>query len=104
MTVKDHLTRLAFGRSPFEPLSPAQQAQFSAASTTATATSAEPQTQRRYVQQYDASGAPMNPSSAARKQAMRRAQNEVLALVGVCERKGEVKEGEAKESGGRGGG
>ncbi|KAK4945505.1 hypothetical protein LTR28_008019, partial [Elasticomyces elasticus] len=97
------------GRSPFEPLSPAQHAQFSAASTTdnpttATTTSAEPQTRRRYVQQYDASGAPMNPSSAARKQAMRRAQNEVLALVGVCERKGEVKEGEAKEGGGRGGG
>ncbi len=38
------------------------------------------------MQQYDSRGHPTNPASRARARSLIRAQNDVLATIGVCER------------------
>lgn len=74
---QQYLTRLALGRSAFEPVDgiidpqPVQ----------------DDFENEAHVQQYDAKGQPMNPQIDAFKADMRKAQNDVLALVGVVERK-----------------
>lgn len=40
-----------------------------------------------YVQRYDRKGNPINPEATRRLEAQIAAKNEVLAVVGVCERK-----------------
>ncbi|KAF2649484.1 hypothetical protein K491DRAFT_683815 [Lophiostoma macrostomum CBS 122681] len=86
------LTRLAFGRSPFEP-----------SDATAPATDhVQPQHQNQgqgisrvvqtsnkhsYVQQYDERGNPVNPRAHSYGRRLRHAQNDVLSSIGVVERR-----------------
>ncbi|KAF2169094.1 hypothetical protein M409DRAFT_65378 [Zasmidium cellare ATCC 36951] len=74
---QQYLTRLALGRSAFEPIEETQQP------------TQQPQTPEdgRPQQQYDSKGRPTNPRIDAFNAEMRKAQNDVLALVGVVERK-----------------
>ena len=80
------LTNLAQGRSAYEPPEPeddieslrrleAAQARSLAQSSTGP---------EQYVQQFDPSGRPINPASRIAVRDMIRAQNDVLATVGVC--------------------
>ncbi|KAK4500119.1 hypothetical protein PRZ48_008305 [Zasmidium cellare] len=74
---QQYLTRLALGRSAFEPTEETQQPPQRTQSTE----------DGRHQQQYDSKGQPINPSIDAFNAEMRKAQNDVLALVGVVERK-----------------
>ena len=81
---QQYLERLALGRSPFQ-------------SGPATTNHANTQSQRQpaeavnstgaSTQQYDSKGRPTNPATEAQNAKLRHASNEVLALVGVVERK-----------------
>lgn len=87
-----YLERLALGRSAFQPL-PANTAtdrndvdrQVSSEANIDTLTTSG--TSQPYIQQYDAKGRPYNPQTEAQNAKLRHASNEVLALVGVVERK-----------------
>jgi hypothetical protein len=82
---EQYLERLALGRSPFQP-GPAVNNQGIAESQRPQPT----ETPNRTVvspQQYDAKGRPTNPTTEAQNAKLRHASNEVLALVGVVERK-----------------
>lgn len=81
---QQYLTRLALGRSAFqEPTPPAQPAEPTLESNTDTDSPSSPPN----TQQYDNKGRPFNPATDARNAALRKAQNDVLAAVGVCERR-----------------
>ncbi|KAF2201857.1 hypothetical protein GQ43DRAFT_414941 [Delitschia confertaspora ATCC 74209] len=69
MARQPYLTRLAFGRSAFEP--PSQQSQAIEAS------------QDGYVQLYNERGYPINPRARQHGRRLREAQNDVLAAIGV---------------------
>ncbi|KAI9681654.1 MAG: hypothetical protein M1829_000853 [Trizodia sp. TS-e1964] len=82
-----YITRLALGRSAYEP--PERPAETS----TPEAPSSPPSTNtlgtfgnqfHNYVQKYDSRGRPVNPASRAMSRILIRAQNDVLATVGVC--------------------
>ncbi|KAI7364375.1 hypothetical protein KC354_g5733 [Hortaea werneckii] len=83
----EYLSRLALGRSPFESVDrrndgvgmQAEDGEFS-----------EPEGNAQSVneaQQYNAKGRPINPTTDLRNAEMRKAQNSVLELVGVVERR-----------------
>ncbi|KAI7494835.1 hypothetical protein KC357_g661 [Hortaea werneckii] len=83
----EYLSRLALGRSPFENIDrrsdgfgmQAENGEFS-----------EPDGNAQSVngaQQYNAKGRPINPTTDLRNAEMRKAQNSVLELVGVVERR-----------------
>ena len=99
------LTRLAFGRSPFEPSQEPQpsvpdqengtvseeanphenvQREFEQRSDAITAKDSD---SNRYVQQYDERGNPVNPRAHAYGRRLRHAQNDVLSAIGVVERR-----------------
>ena len=83
---EQYLERLALGRSPFQP-GPATSNQGN------TEESQRPQsteTPNSSTQQYDTKGRPTNPATEAQNARLRHACNEVLALVGVVERKDSV--------------
>ncbi|KAM0690311.1 hypothetical protein Q7P36_009078 [Cladosporium allicinum] len=83
---EQYLERLALGRSPFQP-GPATNNQGN------TEESQRPQsteTPNSSTQQYDTKGRPTNPATEAQNARLRHACNEVLALVGVVERKDSV--------------
>ncbi|GAB7359400.1 hypothetical protein MBLNU230_g6049t1 [Neophaeotheca triangularis] len=78
-----YLTRLVLGRSPYQEID-------EGSGPTATAEDLSPNHAggNEYGrQQYDHKGRPINPKSESYNTTMRRAMNEVLALVGVVERK-----------------
>ncbi|KAI7352877.1 hypothetical protein KC320_g4288 [Hortaea werneckii] len=83
----EYLSRLALGRSPFESVdrrndgvgAQADDGEFS-----------EPEENAQSIseaQQYNAKGRPINPTTDLRNAEMRKAQNSVLELVGVVERR-----------------
>lgn len=83
---EQYLERLALGRSPYQ----------SGPATTNNQGNTQPQESqpteipnntRVSLQQYDSKGRPTNPTTEARNAKLRHASNEVLALVGVVERK-----------------
>lgn len=87
----EYLERLALGRSAFQPPTETGTDQNGTGShgssesqidTTTTSGVSQP-----YVQQYDAKGRPVNPETEEQNAKLRHASNEVLALVGVVERK-----------------
>lgn len=78
-----HVTRQALGRSPFgEPLRD-ENGDF------ILGPHAHDNEASGYRQQFDDRGHPQNPSAKTTARRMRRAQNDVLATVGVVVRKGE---------------
>ncbi|KXT07930.1 hypothetical protein AC579_6693 [Pseudocercospora musae] len=81
---RQFLTRLALGRSAFEPVveEPTGSNGFPESSSVAEEDGAR--------QRYDAKGRPINPEIGVFNAEMRKAQNEVLALVGIVERKDHV--------------
>ncbi|KAL8764324.1 MAG: hypothetical protein Q9184_000029 [Pyrenodesmia sp. 2 TL-2023] len=92
-----YLTRLAFGRSAYEPLATgcssdhperpqqpsAEQGEQREAYTTAEDCSLTTRQQAAYIQQFDDRGHPQNSISQELSRQSRRAQNDVLATVGV---------------------
>ncbi|KAK4615295.1 hypothetical protein CLAFUW4_10079 [Fulvia fulva] len=75
---QQYLNRLAFGRSAFEDPEPVIEAE---------QRPQEDGDDGEYRQQYDSKGRPVNPAVDAIDAELRKAQNEVLELVGVVERK-----------------
>lgn len=76
-----YLTRLALGRSAFET---PEQVTLEASRTDAATSESEPIC---YEQAYDERGHPINPRSREHGRALREAQNDVLAAIGVVERR-----------------
>jgi hypothetical protein len=79
---QQYLERLALGRSPFQS-GPATTNQ----SNTESQSTKTPNSTVVSTQQYDSKGRPTNPATEAQNAKLRHASNEVLALVGVVERK-----------------
>ncbi|TKA48669.1 hypothetical protein B0A54_00805 [Friedmanniomyces endolithicus] len=82
---QQYLTRLALGRSPFLEATNEQHADVKVDQDGHDASKTEEPAYRGYTQQYNSKGRPINPTTEARNAEMRRAQNSVLALVGVVE-------------------
>ena len=82
---QQYLERLALGRSPFQS-GPATTNQGNAESQRQETTEPSSNTGASH-QQYDDKGRPTNPATEAQNAKLRHASNEVLALVGVVERK-----------------
>ncbi|OCK74708.1 hypothetical protein K432DRAFT_363251 [Lepidopterella palustris CBS 459.81] len=85
-----YLTRLALGRSAFEtpdqiPSEPTEDARLEPSSNDATLGSGP--NDNSYVQVYDDRGHPINPRSREHGRLLREAQNDVLAAIGVVERR-----------------
>ena len=81
---QQYLTRLALGRSAFQDQDDADLL------TPRLADGDDPLSSTdvgndRYIQQFDTKGRPINPTTEYRNAEMRRAQNSILALVGVVE-------------------
>lgn len=74
---QQYLTRLALGRSAFEPVKEQEPPR----------PDSHQNQDGDHVQQYDSKGRPINPKIDAFNAEMRKAQNDVLSLVGVVERK-----------------
>ena len=87
---RQYLERLALGRSAYEDVDLEQPSRPASSST------AQEVTGHEYTQQYDARGRPINPSIDHFNTEQRHAQNEVLALVGVVERKDETDRSSAR--------
>lgn len=83
---RQYLQRLALGRSAFEDL-PEQVEDEAADNDGDTEQATVANDSNHYVQQYDRKGRPTNPATEAFNARLRHAQNSVLALVGVVERK-----------------
>ncbi|KAI9795355.1 MAG: hypothetical protein M1833_007203 [Piccolia ochrophora] len=86
-----YITRQALGRSAFEPLETAAPRRSDAggdiqqdSQPVNDTQDASPNASEQYVQQYDARGHPTNPASRSLVRSQIRAQNDVLATVGVC--------------------
>jgi hypothetical protein len=79
---QQYLERLALGRSPFQS-GPATINQ----GNTESQSTETPNSTGVSTQQYDSKGRPTNPATEAQNAKLRHASNEVLALVGVVERK-----------------
>lgn len=86
---RQYLERLALGRSAYQNVDLEQQ-QSPAATSPGSSSTAQEWTGHEYTQQYDSRGRPINPAIDRFNAEQRRAQNEVLALVGVVERKDET--------------
>ncbi|KAM0721689.1 hypothetical protein Q7P37_002614 [Cladosporium fusiforme] len=87
-----NLERLALGRSAFQHPSAntatdENDVDTAGSQETNANTAAVPGASQPYVQQYDAKGRPFSPETEAQNAKLRHASNEVLALVGVVERK-----------------
>ncbi|KAK0865107.1 hypothetical protein LTS16_019018 [Friedmanniomyces endolithicus] len=82
---QQYLTRLALGRSPFLEATNKQHADVNVDQDGHDASNTQDPAHRGYTQQYNSKGRPINPATEARNVEMRRAQNSVLALVGVVE-------------------
>ncbi|KAK1071225.1 hypothetical protein LTR74_003606 [Friedmanniomyces endolithicus] len=82
---QQYLTRLALGRSPFLEATNEQHADVKVDQDGHDASKTEDPAYGGYTQQYNSKGRPINPTTEARNAEMRRAQNSVLALVGVVE-------------------
>ncbi|KAK1074816.1 hypothetical protein LTR12_002472 [Friedmanniomyces endolithicus] len=82
---QQYLTRLALGRSPFLEATNKQHADVNVDQDGHDASNTQDPAYEGYTQQYNSKGRPVNPSTEARNAEMRRAQNSVLALVGVVE-------------------
>ncbi|RMZ14155.1 hypothetical protein D0860_02237 [Hortaea werneckii] len=83
----EYLSRLALGRSPFESVDSGNGGVDMQADDGA---SSEPEGNAQSIngaQQYSAKGRPINPTTDLRNAEMRKAQNSVLELVGVVERR-----------------
>jgi len=78
---RDYLTRLALGRSPFQAPEDRSEDKTAGQSDLASKVGGE------HVQLYNMKDRPINPETEFRNGDMRRAQNSVLALVGVVEQK-----------------
>ena len=83
------LTNPAQGRSAYEPPEPEDDAESlrrleAALARTSGSPEPPPASPEQYVQQFDSSGRPINPASRTAVREMIRAQNDVLATVGVC--------------------
>lgn len=85
MGKQQFLTRLALGRSAFQDPEEANGLPEPNSQDAALTQACDQVPSGGYVQQYDAKGRPVNPATQARNAEMRRAQNNVLALVGVVE-------------------
>jgi hypothetical protein len=83
---EQYLERLALGRSPFQP-GPATNNQGNIEESQRPRSTETPNSS---TQQYDIKGRPTNPATEAQNARLRHACNEVLALVGVVERKDSV--------------
>ncbi|KAH0556484.1 hypothetical protein GP486_005617 [Trichoglossum hirsutum] len=83
---QQYIARLALGRSAYEPLEPEESAEsLRRLEAALSRSSASPSASgEHYVQQFDSSGRPINPASRIAAREMVRAQNDVLATVGVC--------------------
>lgn len=81
---EQYLERLALGRSPFQSGPATNQGATESQRPQPTET---PNRTGVSQQQYDAKGRPINPTTEAQNAKIRHASNEVLALVGVVERK-----------------
>ncbi|KAL8739180.1 MAG: hypothetical protein Q9190_007875 [Brigantiaea leucoxantha] len=93
-----YLTRLALGRSPYDALQyvDALESQDESQHGDSEQSGHQPETLNTaqtgsrasgsYVQQYDRCGHPINPVSRSLARQSRRAQNDILATVGVCTR------------------
>lgn len=82
-----HLERLALGRSAFQDEQALSNISDGETDDNLDSAVDESQDEQGYKQQYDSKGRPINPATEARNQAMRDAQNGVLAVVGVVEAK-----------------
>jgi trimethylamine:corrinoid methyltransferase-like protein len=82
---QQYLERLALGRSPFQS-GPATTNRGNTESQRQQSTET-PNDTGASLQQYDSKGRPTNPATEAQNAKLRHASNEVLALVGVVERK-----------------
>lgn len=84
---QQHLTRLALGRSAFQDSSEESEANASPfiASEDLHTQSPDDHGASDYIQEYDSKDRPINPVTEARNAELRRAQNSILALVGVVE-------------------
>ncbi|KAI6794886.1 hypothetical protein KC363_g4550 [Hortaea werneckii] len=83
----EYLSRLALGRSPFENIESSNDGFYMQAEN---GEFSEPEGNAQSVneaQQYNAKGRPINPTTDLRNAEMRKAQNSVLELVGVVERR-----------------
>lgn len=84
---RQYLQRLALGRSAFEDLPEDTQNEIGGSSGQTAEQSPASSDSAHYVQEYDRKGRPKNPATEAFNSQLRHAQNSVLALVGVVERK-----------------
>lgn len=84
-----HLERLALGRSAYQPVSTEREDDVNPEEQTTNSanTNGSPQPSRLEPQQYDLKGRPVNAATDAHDARLRHASNEILALVGVVERK-----------------
>ncbi|KAJ4982852.1 hypothetical protein SVAN01_11643 [Stagonosporopsis vannaccii] len=87
-----YLAKLAFGRSAFEPTSEVTESDEYVQLSASQSDEQLPQRYREarasnYIQLYDERGNPINPRSHAYGKKLRDAQNDVLASVGVVERR-----------------
>jgi hypothetical protein len=85
------LTRLAFGRSPFEPsdaaASTSDHVQTQAQEGQSVNSVVQTSSGNSHVQQYDERGNPVNPRAHTYGRRLRHAQNDVLSSIGVVERR-----------------
>lgn len=83
-----HLTRLALGRSAYQAAADDNDDEdlpgLVSENVEIDQTTSQP-ADGQYIQQYDSNGRPTNPATEARNAEMRRAQNSIMALVGVVE-------------------
>jgi len=83
---QQYLTRLALGRSAFQNREDGgSYAQPSATAASSDSSSWAESGVSDYIQQYDDKDRPINPATEVRNAEMRRAQNSILALVGVVQ-------------------
>ncbi|KAK5133664.1 hypothetical protein LTR08_007518 [Meristemomyces frigidus] len=82
---QQYLTRLALGRSPYQDSNAIEDSHGPAPRDAQTTRPSSQVPSGECVQQYDNKGRPINAATQARNADMRRAQNSVLALVGVVE-------------------
>ena len=85
-----YLTRIAFGRSSFQPSQGATQTSEYIQlppSVPDILPEAQASNPNRYIQLYDERGNPINPRAHEHERRLREAQNDVLASIGVVERR-----------------
>ncbi|KAF2212671.1 hypothetical protein CERZMDRAFT_84322 [Cercospora zeae-maydis SCOH1-5] len=84
-----YLERLALGRSAYQDIEAEQPLGHAGLSNSIPA---QEETGREYEQQYDSRGRPINPTIEEFNAEQRKAQNAVLALVGIVEKKEEIEQ------------